>query len=311
MKLENSLIKSLVRENNPIPSVWENLINIWLRHINGNLKDYYYRGEEEAYLFEEFLLKTYDEFFAKSLPRACLDTSSPFKNATADSCSIIMDGMSIREGALLFKALQNEGFTAKINYSFSATPSDTQTFRKKISSELSAVITAQGGLPGTTKFIEVNNHKKIRISGEEKYIWSHFPDVMLDKIQVGHTVISDLENMYRISEKIVFELLRKINSKKISIFSDHGYIRSEPGFSFSVPEGKKKKLREAFGSSRSISMDKADLSELVNEGYLAEFSGYYLVKSRHVWPVSGKYNIYLHGGVSLMECLVPVIEVEK
>ncbi|MEW6621125.1 MAG: hypothetical protein AB1422_17635 [bacterium] len=301
MKIENDFIKSLIKDDNLIPNIWKNLLNIWLRYANGDVRDYYYRGEEEAFLFEDFLLRTYDEFFTKELPRACLNEPSPFKNASDDACFIVLDGMSIREGALIFNALQKEGFATKVHYSFSSIPSATQSFREKIKSDLA----------GSGRFVEVNNHKKIRISGEEKYIWSYFPDAMLDKIQVGRTVISDLENMYKTSEKIVFELLRKINSKKFIILSDHGYIRSEPGFSFSVPEGKKKKLREAFSSSRFISMDKADLSELVVDGYIAEFSGYYMVKSRYIWPVSGKYNIYLHGGVSLMECIIPVIEVEK
>ncbi len=58
-------------------------------------------------------------------------------------------------------------------------------------------------------------------------------------------------------------------------------------------------------------MENADLSEHINASYVIAFSGYYLVKSRYAWPVPGKYNIYLHGGVSLMECFVPVIEVKK
>ncbi len=300
MKIENDFIKSLIKEENPIPYVWNNLWSVWLRHANEDLKDYYYRGEESAFLFEDFLLKTYDEFFTKELPRNCLNKPSPFQNAEQDFCFIVMDGMSIREGALIFRALQKEGFTPKVNYSLSSIPSDTQSFREKIKTDLA----------GSEKFVEINNPRQVRISGKERYVWSYFPDVMLDKIQVGRTVISDLENMYKTSEKIVFELQKKINAKKIIILSDHGYIRSEPGFSFSVPEGKKKKLRESFGGSRFIPMDKADLSELVEDGYVAEFSGYYMVKSRYTWPVSGKYNIYLHGGVSLTECLVPVIEVE-
>ncbi|MFW6173833.1 MAG: hypothetical protein ACOC5T_08820 [Elusimicrobiota bacterium] len=134
---------------------------------------------------------------------------------------------------------------------------------------------------------------------------------MLDKIQSGRTVISDLENMYKTSEKIIFELIKKTKSKKIIILSDHGYNRSESGFSFSVSEKIKKKLRDTLGGSRFITMDKTDLTQVVKHGCVSEVSGYYLVKSRYVWPVSGKYNIYLHGGISLMECLVPVIKVEK
>lgn len=300
MKIDNSFIQLLIEKDNPLPYVWENLMGIWLRHANKDLIDYYYRGEEEVNLFEDFLLKTYDELFTKKLPRACLEVPSFFKDTIDNTCLIVMDGMSIREGVLILNALEKDGFVAKMYYSFSSIPSDTQSFRKKIKSNLSS-----------KNFIEINNPKNIRISGEEKYIWSYFHDAMLDKIQVGRTIISDLKKMYETTEKIVFELLSKVKSKKILILSDHGYIRSESGFSFTVPEGWKKKMREAFGSSRSITMNEADLSELLESGYITEFSGYYLVKSKYVWPVSGKYNIYLHGGISLMECFVPVIEVEK
>lgn len=301
MKLDNNFIKLLIKEDNPIPAIWENLLSIWLHNTNVDLKRYYYQGEDNAIQFEEFLLKTYDEFFSKTLPKACLNEPSPFQNDNAESCFVVMDGMSVREGILIFKALQKNGVSTKLRYSFSAIPSDTLSFREKIKPHLS----------GSNKYVEINNPKGIRISGDEKYIWSFFPDVMLDKIQIGHTVISSLESMYKTTEKIVMELVNRLKSKKIIILSDHGYIRSESGFCFSIPEGKKQKIKDVFGSSRFISMNEANASELVNDGYIVEFSGDYLVKSRYVYPVSGKYNIYLHGGVSLMECLVPVIEVEK
>lgn len=301
MRMNNNFITSLIECDNPVPLIWENLLNIWFNNVDCNLGEYYYRGEESAFLFEDFLLKSYDEFFTDVLPKACLNEPSPFQKGTPDVCFIVMDGMSIREGVLVFNALQKRGITSKIYSSLSAIPSDTQNFKEKIKSDLS----------GKDKFVEINNPKKIRISPDVRYIWSYFPDVMLDKIQVGHTVISDLENMYKTTEEIIFEVLERIESKKIIILSDHGYIRSEPGFSFSVHDSTKKKLRKTFGSSRYITMDKCDLSDLVQAGFVADFSGYWLVKSRYTWPMPGKYNIYLHGGISLMECFVPVIEVER
>lgn len=301
MKIDNDFITSLIKYDNPIPLVWENLLNIWLSKADDNLEEYYYQGEEDASSFEDFLLKTYDEFFTRVLPKACWNEPSPFQKEDPETCFIVMDGMSIREGVLIFKTIQRQGIVSRIDYSLSAIPSDTQSFREKIKPDLS----------GKEKFVEISNPGDIRISEQERYIWSYFPDVMLDKIQAGHAVISNLENMYKTLEKIILVVLEKIKSKKIIILSDHGYIRSESGFAFSVSDYQKKKLKEAFGGSRYITMDKADLSDLVSMGLVIDFSGFYLVKSRYIWPVPGKYNIYLHGGVSLMECFVPVIEVEK
>lgn len=58
-------------------------------------------------------------------------------------------------------------------------------------------------------------------------------------------------------------------------------------------------------------MDNLDVEDLIREGYVKEFNGYYIAKSRYLWPVPGKYSIYIHGGLSLMECIVPVLEVKK
>jgi len=52
------------------------------------LKDYY-RGKEDAFLFEDFLLKAYDELFTNILPRACLNESSPFQKEATDGCFIV------------------------------------------------------------------------------------------------------------------------------------------------------------------------------------------------------------------------------
>ena len=146
---------------------------------------------------------------------------------------------------------------------------------------------------------------------DRKYIWSYFPDVMLDKIKTGHTVISSLEEMYEVVEKIVIEILAVLKAEKIVITSDHGYIRTEAGFVFPVPEKAKRKFQRIFGSKRYVKMDDVDVEDLIKEGYIKEFNGYYIAKSRYLWPVPGRYSIYIHGGLSLMECIVPVLEVEK
>ena len=184
------------------------------------------------------------------------------------------------------------------SFNYSSVPSDTEMFREK--TEISM-----------NRFIQINNPNNIRLSGDERYIWSFFPDVMLDKIKIGHTVICSLEEMYKIVEKIVLDIISQIKVNKLIITSDHGYIRTEAGYVFSVGEKAKKKLQTIFGSKRCVKMDSLEVEDLINAGYVEEFNGYYVAKSRYLWPISGKYSIYIHGGLSLMECFVPVLEVEK
>jgi len=298
MRIETDFIIDLIKSDNPVQIVGERVLKIWFNEAENDNKtgDYYYKGEEKVKDFEEFLLKSYWEFY-DLLAKACLEEKEIFQ-LYPDSAIVIMDGMSIRESVLLYKSLKSVGYDVSHNFNFSAVPSDTEFFRNKIKKSIS-------------DFSKINNPENIRLTGKEKYIWSYFPDVMLDKIKTGHTVISSLDEMYKIVEKIVLEILSKLNSEKIIITSDHGYIRTEAGFVFPVSEKAKKKFQQVFGSKRYVEMDSIDVEDLKNEGYVKEFNGYYMAKSRYLWPVPGKYSIYIHGGLSLMECFVPVLEVKK
>jgi len=298
MRIETDFITEIIKSNNPVSPLGERLLKIWLSKAEKDNKigDYYYKGEEEVRDFEEFILKSYWEFYDR-LAKACLEEKDIFQ-LYPDSTIVVMDGMSIRESALLYKSLKSKGYNVKHDFNFSAVPSDTEFFREKVKKPIS-------------EFLQINNPKNIRLAGDERYIWSYFPDVMLDKIKTGHTVISSLEEMYKIVEKIVLEILSKLKSEKIIITSDHGYIRTEAGFIFSVSEKAKRKFQQIFGSKRYVKMDNLDVEDVIREGYVKEFNGYYVAKSRYLWPVRGKYSIYIHGGLSLMECFTPVLVVEK
>jgi len=298
MKVESDFITKLIEEKNPVPIVGDKLLNLWLdaAHREKDTRGYYYNGESEAKAFEEFILRSYNEFYLL-LAKTCLNEKTPFQRYS-DATFLVMDGMSFRESALLYRDLKEEGFDVAHTFAYSMVPSDTEIFREKI------------GIP-MSKFVQISKPDKIRFPADANYIWSNFPDVMLNKIQVGKVVISSLEDMYKTVKNIVFEIISRAESSKIIILSDHGYIRTEAGFVFSVSDRAKRKLQEILGSKRYLKMDSIDLKDLIEEGYIEEFNGYYLVKSRYLWPVPGKYSIYIHGGLSLMECFTPVIEVRK
>ena len=298
MKAESNFIMELIESADPVITVGNKLLELWLNTAKkeNDIGNYYYKGEEEVKDFEEFILNSYWEFY-DLLAKACLKKKDVFQ-LYPDAAVVIMDGMSIRESALLYNLLKGKGYNVNHGFNLSAVPSDTDFFREKIKKSIG-------------NFCQINNPQNIRLADNEKYIWSYFPDVMLDKIKTGHTVISSLEEMYRVTERIVLEILEKIKFKRIVITSDHGYIRTEAGFVFSVPDKAKRRFQQIFGSKRYVKMDDIDTEDLVKEGYVKEFNGYYLAKSRYLWPVSGRYSIYIHGGLSLMECFVPVLEVER
>jgi hypothetical protein len=297
MKVDADFVKALIESEKPVPVAVDKVLDIWLRKVQEKVGEFYYKGEEDVKDFEELVLKSFDEFYY-IFAKACVNEPSVLQKEKEGSSFVVMDGMSFREGVLVYDMLRREGYETRIGYGFSAVPSDTHTFREKMDVSMD-------------NFKAIKSHKSIRVSGDERYVWSYFPDIMLDRIHVGHAVISSLEGMYDITAKIVKTLVGKLKAGRIVILSDHGYIRSEAGFVFPVSRKAKGKLQNVFGSKRFIPMDDIDLSDLVDAGYVIECAGYYVTKSRYVWPVKGRYSIYLHGGLSLMECLTPVIEVVK
>lgn len=298
MKVETDFVMKLIGDDNPVSIVGERLLSIWLKTAENESRigDYYYKGEEETIDFEEFILKSYWEFY-NLLAKACLKEKHVFQ-LYPDATFVIMDGMSIRESALLYKVLRDKGYNVAHRFNLSAIPSDTEFFREKIKRSMN-------------DFSQINDPGNIRLSGNESYIWSYFPDVMLDKIKIGHTVISSLEEMYKVVEKVVLEILSKVEAEKIIITSDHGYMRTEAGFVFPVSDRAKRKFQQIFGSKRYVKMNNLDVEDLKEDGYIAEFNGYYIAKSRYIWPVPGRYSIYIHGGLSLMECFTPVLEMNR
>ncbi len=298
MRIETNFATEIIKDNDPISLIKKRVLEIWLNKVEeGNaIEDYYYKGEEEMRDLEEFILKSYWEIY-DILARACLVEKDVFR-LYPEATIVVMDGMSIRESALLYNLLKTK-YSVRHEVAFSAIPSDTEFFRKKIKKSLN-------------DFSQINNSKNIRLVGNKKYIWSYFPDVMLDKIKTGHTVISSLEEMYKVVENVVLAVLENVNAERIVITSDHGYLRTEAGFTFSVLKNKaKEKLQQVFGGKRYKRIGAISVESLINEGYIMEFNGWYLAKSRYLWPVSGKFSIYIHGGLSLMECLIPVLEIKR
>lgn len=300
MQIEKEFLKNLIEEKNPVKLIGEELTRLWLLSAEEteDLSDYYEKGEDKLRNFEKFLNKSYFEFY-NSLARSCINKDNIFDVYGKECCFILMDGMSLRESAFLYKNLEKNGFKIEHKFNYSSIPSETQNFREKI---------------GTNKnFIQINNITNTKIPFDAKYVWSQFPDIMLDKIKMGHSVISSLQEMYKTMETIVFDLINQIEAKKIIISSDHGYIRTEAGNVFTVDnKSAREMLRNTFGGKRSARIDENNgMDNLIASKYVEEFDGYYVIKSLYSWPVKGKSSIYIHGGLSLMECFTPVIVIEK
>lgn len=295
MKINNKLVESLILKEDPFPELFDFLVTeIWTPQ--DSLEAFYGREKKMTDL-ERFLIRTYDELFTEVLPGRCLQVQDIFVKTP----TIYLDSLSLREGVLLSETLSTEGYQVKLSYAFSAVPSVTTVYKTKINLK---------ELKKSVKYAEIKDFSNYQIDGDESLIWSSFPDALFESLSSGKVVLDSIENAYKRVEKLTLDVVEKLDHELIYLQSDHGYVRHQSAYTLDIDKGRKQ-IREAFGGGRYVAESEAgELNEELHQ-FIVQANNYYMAKSQYVWPVSGKYQTLQHGGVSLMECLTPVLEVRK
>lgn len=149
MEFKTDFIKSLIEEPDSVDNVGRELIRLWTDSArNNNLEEHYYKGEESVKDFEDLFVNSYPEFYDE-LAKTCINRKSVF-DLYPSAKIIVMDGMSLRESALLFNELIHKSFNVRQEFNFSSVPSDTENFRDKINYK-------------ERKFLSVNDQNAINL----------------------------------------------------------------------------------------------------------------------------------------------------
>ncbi|KXB04915.1 hypothetical protein AKJ49_01575 [candidate division MSBL1 archaeon SCGC-AAA382A03] len=296
MKIKNNFIEKLVEEKNPFTLLWNYMTDeIW--KYQNDLESFY--GQEKKMKdFELFLHRTFDEVYTDLLPKYC--TGKGYKIKLKHPI-IFLDSFSIRE-AILLKEKLKEKTDCKLTYSFSAIPSDTKSYKEKID---------YSKLKKNNKHTEIKDMESLEIEGDEKIIWSDFPDALLESLSEGKTILGTVTETYKKLEKLVLKLIEQLNHDKIEIMSDHGYVRHQGAYTFSMDEKDQKKVRKVLKGRRKESISEAEKLPKGMKKFVVEYNDFYMAKGRYVWTtIGGKYSKLQHGGVSLIECMTPRLIIE-
>jgi hypothetical protein len=293
MKTEH--IERLVYEENPVDGVWDLLWDVW-SSSGADVSDHY--GREQASVDLEWTLyQVYRELYTELLPDRCV--TEPSLEVPDDGALLVMDAMSVREAGLFVSALDEAGYGTTVDYDYATVPSETMPFRDRVGyNELKKEWDA-------THISSQNPN----ITGDERLIWSPYPDTLAESIQEGKTELSSVEEMYEKTEEVLLSLVSQLDADKVVLRSDHGYTRLQSGFGFPISDHHKNLLQDCFSGGRHVSVAETEASELVDAGLVAEADGYYVPVGRFTWPARGKYSTYQHGGLGLTEVLTPKIEV--
>lgn len=234
----------------------------------------------------------------------------------------IIDGLSLREMPFLLTESQKRGYTIhQSKISASALPSDTTYFAKSLG--FSQRSTLENDSAGVNHFL---TGAKTELSDMP---WKDcIPIISNDSnIVFWHTAFDDRIHEYKVPGKGLrelslksleyftsdgfWELVEKMAvGRRLIITSDHGYASTGEFINISGEQGDY--LKETYKSQRykknkeKKSMNSIPPIEIQIENSQGLFS---YVLGRRKWKNSGGYPTLAHGGLSLMETMVPFIEI--
>lgn len=316
------LLDKLIKSETRLPWIAEWLLNeVWTDKNYKNLspEEYLLQGEEKVYNFEEMLGASADRFYDE-LASAAAESIKISEYIDSDTAIVIFDGVSLREiPIILNKSLESGYKVVEKNVAFAALPSKTLDF---IGQKLVGKPVAPNTLPQRKELKEKNirayyfndiiKTQQIESSnGEKILIWSAFPDNTYQDFDAKFARhFSEIHNFFDSAwRNTVMQVHRK---KRIIITSDHGYIFFGAGFD-STRHGDACSLldqdRAKFFSEDEKLPIESDYPELqiFHDRRLAMLRG--RIKNHPKGPSSNK--AYRHGGLSIMEMIIPWIVIEK
>lgn len=311
----NSFVTELLGQVDPIDLLFQALNQIWTCDGSGDLDAFYTQQEREANHLEEFIRDTYFEIYELLLERArSQDRVTQF--ASQEASIVVLDGLSIREANWLMPRLKEKGYEiTDYSYALSGMPSTTQTFFRDVFG-----VAGAGAMPKKWQGFSFRSVRSGDVSmfleGPKALVWLSFPDELMHPMR-GKGVTPSFA-MQR-TEEALLKVLNLLETAEVVLTSDHGYIYAQSAALFwHAPVSNRKVLLKLFGAQRGLLFDGTKAQDFDVLRALPKDQTYVLfddkgcyVRGRYYWSAPGKQSDVAHGGISLMECLVPVLRLKR
>jgi hypothetical protein len=282
------LLEQLIEAEDPVPVVWDYLRRLW--RPDEEVGDAYFKqGEKRTMYLEKVLGSAYPELYAQILPQCCARCQF---DVTATAVPVIwMDALSLREALLLCHDLDAD---CQLSFAYSCLPSETLFYKERVFH------------PWDVKKRELKDLDQLWLDGDERGIWCPIPDKELEDI-TGRVKVRTQVDIYQKAREVLLAICEALQGDEFVVTSDHGYVSFETHH-LPLPARWEGAMKNVFGASRYAEVE-TDASDLIDAGYVVRHGDHYLVSNRYAWATRGKYKVMLHGGISLLECLVPVLRI--
>ena len=310
---EATLARELITTDDPLAVLFAALNQVWCADDVGDVNAFFIRRERETNRLERFVLETYFDVYDLLLARIRQGRAqSRFEGATGPI--IILDGCSIREANLLTGRLEEAGYqVTDYRYALSEMPSDTATFNRNVFGT-HRVTNLRRWHQYQVVCIESGELPALFPAGPEVLVWISYPDELLHKVR-GEALTP--QETFNKTVRVLLATLEGLEADEFLVTSDHGYLYVENATLFWSAGQDTKVLRQLFGGQRAVltrnvgpEFDKLRQVPKSRTYALFDEEGCY-VRGRYHWSIQGPGSDVAHGGLSLMECLVPVMRIRR
>jgi len=314
---EAPLVRALVAAEDPLAVLYDALVALW--HAPDGVDDVngFYREREAATnRLERFVHDTYFEVYDVLLERIRAEDRARYFTP-GEGPVVLLDGMSIREAALLPACLSQHGYTVEpVGFALSEAPSSTQAFTRRVfgTHSITTLKTWNGFQVMPVRSGEV---PAVLPAGADVLVWLSYPDELLHKVK--GKALTPAEALDK-TVAALLEVLGKLEESRFRLLSDHGYVYAPSArFIWKAPRGDEKVLRRLFGGGRWVAAEKMTdpgfdgLRAIPPQRAYALFDeqGCY-IRGRYGWSTQGSGQGDVdHYGLSLMECLTPRLTVRR
>ncbi|MGO8744421.1 MAG: hypothetical protein ACLQNE_00395 [Thermoguttaceae bacterium] len=284
---------------------------------------YLQEGEQVVNEMEQVIAAAANRIYDELLQPVPADRNlREFLTSGAPCAAVVFDGLSLREMPLLKTLAGQSGLRiVEERWSLAAIPSETVDF---VAGRLGVGMISPSQLPTcgqlrssgiATYYLEqVNQRRMLDPSAPALLVWSAFPDYRYKERDARFPeLFENLHNMLMTAwQNSVQDILQNAPGRRILVTSDHGYVFFGSGCSFSWDNPAVAPLTSYFGGERFARLaDRPDPPQHRGIAILQD-CGVAMVRGRvQTHPRGeGSHKLYKHGGLSLMEMLVPWVVME-
>ena len=311
---EAALARELIIADDPLAVLFAALNQVWQADDVDDVNAFFTKRERETNRLERFVLETFFDVYDLLLARVRQERERS-RFGGANGPIIILDGCSIREANLLIGRLQEAGYqVADYSYALSEVPSSTMAFNRSAFGT-ARVASLQQWRQYQVVSIESGKTPILFPTASDVLVWISYPDELLHKVR-GEAVTP--QEAFDKMVKVLLATLDGLEADEFLVTSDHGYLYVENAMLFwKASRGDEKVLRQLFSGQRAVPVGDMgpqfdSLRQVPKPRTYALFDdeGCY-VRGRYHWSVQGPAPDIAHGGISLMECLVPVMRIRR